>query len=123
MNRGQTFNDALFAITGKTADAFASEFPARLKGSVSAFPGVALANDTQVGPGVTYTAYGFAASTGLDVTITAPGYHSVPAPHVTDMFGAYTGFMSRAAGWPLGTYVVTVSDGTTTVTATTILGP
>ena len=121
MNRGQTFNDALFAITAKTADAFASEFPARLRSSVSAYPGVALANDTSVGPGVTYTAYGFAPSTSLNVTITAPGVHSVPAPHVTDMFGAYTGFMSLAVGWPLGTYTVTVSDGVSTVTATTVL--
>ena len=121
MNRGQTFNDALFAITGKTADAFASELPARLKGTVSSYPGVALANDTRVGPGVSYTAYGFAPSRSLDVTVTASGYHSVPAPHVTDMFGAYTGFMSLAAGWPLGTYTVTVSDGVSTVTATTVL--
>jgi hypothetical protein len=121
MNRGQTFNDALFAITGKTADAFASEFPARLGSSVSAYPGVALANDTSVGPGVTYTAYGFAPSTSLNVMVSAPGYHSVPAPHVTDMFGAYTGFMSLANGWPLGTYTVTVSDGVSTVTATTVL--
>jgi hypothetical protein len=29
--------------------------------------------------------------------------------------------MSLAAGWPLGTYVVTVSDGVTTVTSTTVL--
>jgi hypothetical protein len=123
MNHGQTFNDSLFAITGKTAEAFASEFPARLKGTVSSYPGVALANDTSVGPGVTYTAYGFAPTTSLDVTITASGFHSVPAPHVTDTFGAYTGFMSLAAGWPLGTYMVTVSDGVTTVTSTTVLEP
>ena len=121
MNRGQTFNDALFAITGKTADTFALEFPARLRASVSTYPGVALANDTSVGPGVTYTAYGFAPATSLNVTITAPGYHSVPAPHVTDMFGAFTGYMSVAAGWPLGEYTVTVSDGNTTVTSRTVL--
>jgi hypothetical protein len=53
--------------------------------------------------------------------VSAPGYHSVPAPHVTDMFGAYTGFMSLANGWPLGAYTVTVSDGVSTVTATTVL--
>jgi len=121
MSRGQTFNDSLFAITGRTADVFASEFPAHLKSTISTYPGVALANDTSVGPGVTYTAYGFAPATSLNVTITAPGAHSVPAPHVTDMFGAYTGFMSLAAGWPLGTYTVSVSDGVSTVTATTIL--
>ena len=123
MNRGQTFNDSLFAITGKTADAFAAEFPARLKGTVTTYPGVALANDTSVGPGVSYTAYGFAPSTPLNVMVTASGFHSVPAPHVTDMFGAYSAYMSLAAGWPLGTYTVTVSDGVTTATATTILGP
>jgi hypothetical protein len=121
MNRGQTFNDALFAITGKTADAFASEFPARLKGTLLGYPGVALANDTLAGPGVTYTAYGFAPSTPLNVTVTASGFQNVPATRATDMFGAYTSFMTIAAGWPFGSYTVTVSDGVTTVTATTVL--
>jgi hypothetical protein len=121
MNRGHSFNDALFAITGKSEAAFASEFPARLKGSVSAYPGVALANDTMVGPGVTYVAYGFAPSTPLNVTVTASGYENVPAARVTDMFGAYMGFMSVASGWPFGQYTVTVSDGVTTATATTFL--
>lgn len=121
MSRGQSFDDALFAITGKTADAFAAEFPARLRGSVSTYPGVALATDTTIGAGVTYVAYGFAPSTPLNVTVSASGFESVPAARVTDMFGVYMGFMSVASGWPYGTYTVTVSDGVTTVTSTTVL--
>jgi len=121
MSRGQTFDAALFAITGKTSDAFDAEFPARLAATVSAYPGVALANDTVVGPGVTYTAYGFAPFTSLNVTVTASGYENVPASRVTDMFGAYMGFMSVASGWPLGQYTVTVSDGVRLVSATTVL--
>jgi hypothetical protein len=123
MSRGQSFDAALFAITGRSHQAFAAEFPARLARTVAAAPGVALANDTMVGPGVTFTAYGFAPFVSLSVTITAPGHHSLPAPRVTDMFGAYSSFMSLESGWPLGEYTVTVSDGTQTVTGTTLLGP
>jgi hypothetical protein len=121
MSRGQSFDAALFAITGKSQDAFASQFPARLKNSISAYPGVALATDTMVGPGVTYVAYGFAPFTTLNITVTASGYENVPAARVADMFGASTGFLSLSSGWPLGDYTVTVSDGVRTVSARTFL--
>lgn len=122
MSRGQTFDAALFAITGKSADAYASQFPTRLKSTVPAYPGVALANDTAVGPGVTFTAYGFAPATLLNVSISTPGYQTVTTSVVTNTFGTYWDYLSVANGWPpLGNYTVTVSDGTRTVTSTTVL--
>jgi hypothetical protein len=121
MSRGQTFDAALFAITGKSSAAFADQFPARLRATVVAYQGVALAGDTAVGPGLTYTAYGFAPSRALNIDITVAGYRTVSTTGVTDMFGAYWNFVSLAAGWPLGTYTVTATDGGTTVSSTTVL--
>ena len=121
MRRGQTFDAAFLAMTGKSSDAFASQFPTRLKAAVSTYPGVALANDTGAGPGVTFIAYGFAPSTSLDVTVTVAGYRTVTTTGVTDAFGAYWSFVTVAAGWPLGSYTITVTDGARTVSSTTVL--
>jgi hypothetical protein len=123
LRRGQTFDAAFLAVTGKSSDAFASGFPARLKATVAAYPGVALANDTGAGPGVTYTAYGFAPSTSLNITISVAGYQSVSGTAVTDTFGVYWDWVTVAAGWPFGTYTITVTDGARTVTSTTVLAP
>jgi hypothetical protein len=121
MSRGQTFDAALFAITAKSSAAFADQFPARLKGTVTTYPGVALAGDTAGGPGLTYIAYGYAPSKALHLDITVAGYQTVTTTGVTDMFGTYWNFVTLAAGWPLGTYTVTATDGTTTASATTVL--
>jgi hypothetical protein len=121
MQRGQAFDAAFLAVTGKSSDLFASAFPARLKATVAAYPGVALTTDTGAGPGVTYTAYGFAPSTSLNITISVAGYQSVSGTAVTNPFGVYWDWVTVAAGWPLGTYTITVTDGARTVTSTTVL--
>ena len=123
MQQGLGFDAAFLAVTGKSSDVFASSFAARLKASVAAFPGVALANDTRAGAGVTYTAYGFAPSTSVSATlaVAVTGYQPVTATRVTDAFGVAFGYATVANGWPLGAYTITVSDGARTVTATTVL--
>ena len=123
IGQGQTFDAAFQTVTGKASSVFAVAFPPRLRATVAAYPGVALANDTRVGAGVSYVAYGFPPSTSLSVTITvaAAGYQPVTFTRVTDTFGVSSEFAAAANGWPPGTYTVSVSDGVRTVTSTTVL--
>ena len=124
MRRGQTFDAAFQTVTGKASLGFAFAFGPRLKATVAAYPGVALANDTQAGAGVTYIAYGFAPSTSVNVTITVAvaGYQPVTVTRVTDTFGASWSYAAVANGWPASaSYTITVSDGARTVSSSTVL--
>ena len=121
MHGGESFDAAFQRVTGRTTSDYALSFPARLKASVAAYPGVALAGDTQAGAGLTYVAYGFAPSTSVSVSLSAGGYTSNTSA-VTDGFGVVWRYAAVSSGWPAaGTYTVTVSDGSRTVTATTTL--
>jgi hypothetical protein len=123
MRQGSSFDAAFLTVTGKTSDSFASGFRARLRASVASSPGVALANDTPAGAGVSLTAYGFTPSTTLNVTIATPGYQPAAIVGVADTFGVYFDFVTVAHGWPsTGTYTITVTDGFRTTTAVTVLG-
>ncbi|HEY8808145.1 MAG TPA: hypothetical protein VIN70_11245, partial [Candidatus Limnocylindria bacterium] len=122
MRVGTTFDAAFQAVTGKTPDAFAAALPARLRSTVATYPGVAFANDTLAGPGVTYVAYGFAPATTLTATVSAAGYVPFTSTRITNTFGVSFGYAPVANGWPSsGTYSVSVSDGVRTVTSTTVL--
>jgi hypothetical protein len=121
MRGGQSFDAAFQLVTGRTTADYSFSFPARLKATVPAYPGVALANDTAAGAGVSITGYGFAPATTVTITISAGG-SSNSATKVTDGFGVAQTYAPVSLGWPAaGSYTVTVSDGTRTVTATTTL--
>lgn len=122
MGRGRTFDEAFQAVTGTSTSAFALTFPARVKATVAAYPGVAVAADSPAGPGMNYVAYGFAPSASLSVTIRTPGYEPATETRVADAFGVGFSYVTAAMGWPLGTmYYVTVTDGTRTVSSSALI--
>jgi hypothetical protein len=122
MRAGESFDAAFQRVTGRSTADFALAFPSRLKATVTPYPGVALAGDTSAGPGLTLVAYGFAPSTTVHIDISAAGYVPSDTTQVTDAYGAVRSYAAVANGWPAtGTYTITVSDGSRTVTATTTL--
>jgi hypothetical protein len=123
MRQGVSFDAAFLTVTGHTAGTFEAAFPSRLAATTATYPAVLLAGDTPAGAGVSLTAYGFAPSSSLSVTIRTPGYVPATFPAVADTFGAYTTYVTVARGWPAsGTYTVAVTDGSRTATAMTTLG-
>jgi hypothetical protein len=123
MRQGASLDAAFATVAGRTAASFETAFPSRLVASAATYPGVAIAGDTPEGAGVSFTAYGFAPSSSLSVTVRTPGYVPATMQAVANTFGAYTTYVTVANGWPAsGTYTVTVTDGTRSATAMTVLG-
>ena len=117
---GQSFDAAFGSVTGKTTADFAAMFPGRLKASVATYPGLVTAIGTARGSGVSFVAYGFAKSTPLQVTVTLAGYNNSVSSVVTDEWGAYSGQVTAASGWPPGSYAITASDGARTASSTIV---
>jgi hypothetical protein len=70
---------------------------------------------------LTFVAYGFAPSTTVHIDLSAGGYAS-NTTQVADAYGVTWSDAEVTRGWPAtGTYTITVSDGSRTVTATTTL--
>jgi hypothetical protein len=123
MRQGASFDAAFATVAGRSAASFETAFPSRLVATTATYPAVLLAGDTPEGAGLSFTAYGFAPSSSLTVTVRTPGYVPATIPAVADTFGAYPNRVTVANGWPAsGTYTVTVTDGTRTASATTTLG-
>jgi hypothetical protein len=55
------------------------------------------------------------------MTITAGDFLPAIDKRTTDAFGVGYDWVLKTRGWPLGTYTVTVTDGSKSVTATTVL--
>jgi hypothetical protein len=121
ISQGQTFDAAFASVSGKAFDSFAAAFASRLKASVTTYPGLAVANDSYAGAGVSYVVYGFGPMTPLQVAIERPGWSTSASSRVTDAFGVITGYIAVASGWAPGTYTITVTDQVRSVSSTLVL--
>jgi hypothetical protein len=121
MRQGVSFDAAFFAATGQTAGTFEAAFPSRLR-AIGTYPAMLIATDTPVGAGLSYTAYGFAPSASLTIKIRLPDGAISPSTDAANTFGTYSKYLTVAGGWPVGSYTISVTDGTRTATATGSLG-
>jgi hypothetical protein len=122
MHQGSSFDDAFLLVTGRSAAAFGATFPSRLVATTATYPAMLIANDTPVGIGLSYSAYGFAPSAALTIRITVTDYAVYSSTGAATAYGTYSKYLTTAGGWPVGSYTISVTDGTRTASATGSLG-
>ncbi len=116
MGQGQAFEQAYLAVSGQALATFSGSFAARLRALAPAYPGIATANDTVVGPGLSIHLYGFTPGSSVTISISGPGRST--STKTVNEYGVYKTYLDSS--WPAGTYSITAtgSNGTATVSAT-----
>jgi hypothetical protein len=103
---GWTFEQAYHEVSGGDFSVFDQRFPERVRAVAPSYPGVATANDTPRGAGLSFVLYGFRPGATVRISISGNGYTA--AQTVTmDAFGVY--FSWLGASWPAGTYTITTA--------------
>jgi hypothetical protein len=116
MGAGLSFEQAYAFVAGEPIDGFAASFAARTRALAPAYPGIATAPDTVVGPGLSIMFYGFPSGSQISYSVSGPGSSSNST--FVSQFGTYSSFLG--SDWPTGTYTITAtwSGGVVTTTAT-----
>ena len=112
MGQGKPFEAAYQEVAGKPWSEFATAFPDRAKALAPSTPGVVAVSDSPIGPGLSFLAYGFPPVSGLVIEVRSNTTGDIDAVSTT-MFG--TRFLYLDKTWAPGTYNITVTSPTTTV--------
>lgn len=112
MGQGRTFGDAYAIVAGKPFSEFAAAFPARAKALAPSSPGVVAVEDSPIGPGLSFMAYGFAPLSLVTVSVRSSTHEAV-VTGLTTQFG--TRFLYLPDSWADGTYNITVTSATSVV--------
>lgn len=115
---GRTFRDAFMTATGLSLETFLAGRDQRLRALAPAYPGIATANDTVQGGGLTYMVYGFTPGSSVTRTITVPGFLPSVTTVQVDTYGTLISYLG--SGWPPGSYTITAVGGGQTATTTTM---
>lgn len=109
-----TFESAYAAVAGRSFQSFAADYARRLLALAPAYPGIASAPDTVVGPGLSMIFYGFTPNTTVSVRIEGGG-GMVETTRTANAYGVSTTFLAET--WPAGPYAIraTGANGTVTV--------
>lgn len=109
MGQGQTFETAYASVSGRPFSTFVSSFFSRAYALAPRYPAIATVDDSPIGPGLSFIAYGFPPSAPVTVEVRSSTVGSV----FGDTLTAYgTVFYYLTAEWPAGTYSITVSSPT-----------
>jgi hypothetical protein len=117
MNAGLSFEESYAFVAGEPFDAFAASYATRVRALAPTYPGIATAPDTLVGPGLSIMFYGFRPGSPISYSVTGAGASSNNSTFVTQ-YGTFFSFLGT--DWPAGTYTITVtsSSGTVSTVAT-----
>ncbi len=107
MGKGNTFDAAFLAVTGKGVAEFAATAPTRLQALATSYPGIATASDTSAGGGVSYVLYGFAPNSRVTLLVDGltKGWSNTITSYAVDAYGTLWGYLGSA--WPQDTYTFT----------------
>jgi len=117
---GQSYDEAYAAATGRTTATFAGTIAPRLR-ALGASPGIAFAPDSIVGgnaTGPTFVLYGWSPNTAVSISIVGltSGVMNARQTATIDQYGVYSSRLGTS--WPSDTYRFTVTQGSSSVTAT-----
>jgi hypothetical protein len=110
---GQSFDAAYALVSGQPLSTFVSTRNARLA-ALAPSPGIATAPDTFLGPGLSIEAYGLVPLASLTLTIRDQSGGVSLSSRAADEFGGYRTYLDST--WPITTYAITVTSGSTTLT-------
>jgi hypothetical protein len=112
MGTGQPFEAAYETVAGRPFSEFVVAFPDRAKALAPVAPGIATAEDSPSGPGLSFIAYGFAPASAIVVEIRSSTTGDMVA-ELTSFYG--TRFHYLMPSWPAGSYNITVTSPATTI--------
>ncbi|HEY6958403.1 MAG TPA: hypothetical protein VI814_06250, partial [Candidatus Limnocylindria bacterium] len=118
LGQGRTFEDAYRTVSGKPWADFVAAFQSRARALAPTYPGVITAPDTVLGTGLTIMAYGFAPLAPITIEIrSSTDGGSISGK--TSPFGTATTGIDN--GWAPGTYKVTATSGSVSVSVVVML--